>query len=238
MNNKRINTFLFFLSIFLLHHLIVLGNANKTSRTISKKEWSKLTNKKEFDYKNKIEINEIKRSNTSSNFISRWISKALMFLASPTGKNILWQIIVVAACVALYKILSNEKTWLLLKKNNQLKPKVIEDEFDDNLHQLMHQNWNELLNKASNENNEQLIIRYSYLFTLQLLWKNGLIQFKIEKTNADYYHELKHVDIKQHFKIISNQYEIVWYGAYPIEQNKSEKFQQSFHELTKMLGKS
>lgn len=238
MNIKRINTILFFLSIFLIHHLIVLGKANKPSRTILKKEWSKLTNKKEFGYKNKIEINEIKRSNASSNFISRWISKALMFLASPTGKNILWQIIVVAACVALYKILYNEKTWLLIIKNNQLKPKVIEDEFDDNLNQLVHQNWNELLVKASNENNEQLIIRYGYLTALQMLWKNGLIQFKIEKTNADYYQELKQEEIKKHFRNISNQYEIVWYGAYPINQQKTEQFHQSFHELSKILEKS
>lgn len=238
MNSKRLNIFLFFFSFLLLQHLLVFGKNNKSIRTISKKEWSKLTNKKEYAYKNQIEIQEIKRINPSRNFIGRWISNVLMFLASPTGKKLVWQLIIIASCIALYKILSNEKTWLLLKNNKHLKPKIIDEEIDESLNQLMNQNWNELLTKASSENNQQLIIRYGYLSVLQMLWKNGLIQFKIEKTNADYYHELKQEEIKKHFRNISNQYEIVWYGAYPINQQKTEQFHQSFHELSKILGKS
>jgi len=92
-----------------------------------------------------------------------------------------------------------------------------------------------LLAKAIADNNFRLAIRYEYLKILKHLSMLKLIDWQLQKTNDDYYAELKQVELKPMFKQSTLLYDYVWYGNFKINQNHYAKIRIILDEfLTKM----
>ncbi len=92
--------------------------------------------------------------------------------------------------------------------------KVLDDES-----LLQTQDLDSWLNKAIAEGNYRLAIRFEYLKILQQLSFYKLIDWQVQKTNLDYYNELKNKQLKPIFKESTQLYDCVWYGNFNVDKS-------------------
>jgi len=92
-----------------------------------------------------------------------------------------------------------------------------------------------LIQKALADKNYRLAVRYSYLYSLQLLSKKELIDWQLQKTNHDYLSEIKKPDLQNSFSKITRIYDYIWYGDFTIDEPKYKKAETVFLQLEKML---
>lgn len=71
-----------------------------------------------------------------------------------------------------------------------------------------------MLDNALRQQDYKVAIRALYLLTLKHLADSSIILLKEDKTNFDYYYEIKKHDSKQLFKSITSIYDYVWYGEF------------------------
>ena len=62
-----------------------------------------------------------------------------------------------------------------------------------------------------------------------------IIVWGLQKTNADYYREIEKIDLKKPFANITRLYEYIWYGDFPIDENKYLKAEANFLSLKNIL---
>jgi hypothetical protein len=203
------------------------------AQKISNEQWRQLTSSKEYSYRKEIENTEVTFDNRTGNFLSKLFDVVIRFFESPTGKIVVIVAILSIIGYAVVRIILNEQRRLKNKK-----PKQEEEETDTEQilpEDLLQNNWESLLQEASSKGNTRLVVRYSYMYLLQLLQRNQFINYRAAKTNYDYYFEIKQPELKQDFRQLSRQYEWVWYGNYPLSQEKYEQFLNTFQQSLKTL---
>lgn len=127
--------------------------------------------------------------------------------------------------------------WLVYKLNpgaillkSKEKPSVF---FSEEEEIIKTQNIKELIEKALLNKDYRLAVRYYYLFILKKLTDNEIIDYEADKTNSDYFHEIKERLLQNNFQKISVLYDYIWYGSfdvtetdYAIAKNQFEKVEQ------------
>ncbi|KAB1153636.1 DUF4129 domain-containing protein [Tenacibaculum aiptasiae] len=92
-----------------------------------------------------------------------------------------------------------------------------------------------LIQKAINQGNYQLAVRYYYLLLLKNLSEKELISWQQEKTNEDYIKELSlNKSLYSEFKKLTYLYDYVWYGDFLIDK---EKFLQAETNFKSVIAK-
>lgn len=91
------------------------------------------------------------------------------------------------------------------------------------------------IQKAIKDKNYRLAIRFYYLFLLQLMTERKLIQWEIQKTNFDYLHELEKTALQQPFGHITNLYDHIWYGDFPINEQHYLKAEKAFIDFKAVI---
>ena len=81
----------------------------------------------------------------------------------------------------------------------------------------------------------RIAVRLYYLKTLKLLADKNLIDWKINKTNNNYIKELKEIRLKKPFEELTNLFEWVWYGEFPVEESFFEKTKNTFNSFQTAL---
>lgn len=94
--------------------------------------------------------------------------------------------------------------------------------------------FDKLIKNALNKNNYRLATRYMYLKTLKILAKKEIIEWHFEKTNSDYYNEIKDSKLKLLFKRVSYIYDYIWYGEFSIDEVTFNKNKSDFNQLIKL----
>lgn len=94
-----------------------------------------------------------------------------------------------------------------------------------------------LLNKAIEAGNYRLAIRFEYLKILKQLSHFNLIDWQVQKTNLDYYNEIKSTQLKPVFKESSLLYDYVWYGNFDIDKNHYSKLKIILDNLLNNINK-
>ena len=92
-----------------------------------------------------------------------------------------------------------------------------------------------LIQKALVDKNYRLAIRYSYLYSLQLMSEKELIDWQIQKTNHDYLAEIEKPDLQTSFSKITRIYDYTWYGDFAIDEEKYIKAEPVFLQLQNVL---
>lgn len=224
---QLINRSRLFLGGMILYLLPLAGFAQSVQRKISNDKWQKLINDPAFGYKTE---HELKNTSSGQGKLFFQIFNAIAnFFTSVYGRI---TIIVVAVSVILfvvYKILSSGQfTFKKTKKN--------ETEILQEGEELAVTNWELLSQQAIKDGDLRLALRYNYMWLLQLLEKRSLIQYRIDKTNYDYYKELSATRHQQPFKELSRQYEYAWYGHIPVSAAALESYMNQFNNLKKQLS--
>lgn len=187
----------------------------------------------EFDY-NKLE-------GEAENLLARllkgffgWIGNLFGIEISPETLAVL-EIIVYALLIALVVyilvrvLVGNDATSFFRNKNKLVAPLNIQEEHIDTI------DLDRYIEDALATKNYRLAIRYMYLRSLKQLSLQHRIQWHFDKTNSDYYREIKDEQLKNSFQKISHTYDYVWYGEFDIDENRFHSVAKDFDQLAKRL---
>lgn len=119
-----------------------------------------------------------------------------------------------------------------LINGNSIKTSLVYSESLENIHLI---NFDAEIEKAVSQHNYRLAVRLMYLKCLKQLSDLNLIKWEINKTNAAYIYELTDPVQKQTFGILTRQFEYVWYGDFPIDQQAYGGINQLFQNFKKQL---
>jgi hypothetical protein len=111
------------------------------------------------------------------------------------------------------------------------KSKVVDVPYDESLENIHEISFNEEIEKAIANRNYRLAVRLLYLRSLKLLNDRELIDWQPEKTNQAYIDELIDLERKQQFKVLTLQFEYIWYGDFSIDKENFNGIKGSFERF-------
>jgi len=150
------------------------------------------------------------------------------------GGTVLEYVLIAAAVGLLIYVISKSlgidpvKLW----RGEARKVDVPYSESLENIHEI---NFDDEIEKAITQNNYRLAVRLLYLKCLKQLSDMQLIQWQIDKTNTAYIHELTDPGQQQTFKLITRQFEYVWYGNFGIDKQAFSNIDALFQDFKKQL---
>ena len=138
-------------------------------------------------------------------------------ISSPAGRvtmNILyWALGIGAILFFVFKITRMNRLAMFAKDSVSNLP------YDINSEDINAIPFDEAISEALKNGNYRLAIRLLYLQNLKILADRNLILWQPNKTNTDYWRELKNESLKQSFKNATNIFEYAWYGSHTVSSN-------------------
>lgn len=116
------------------------------------------------------------------------------------------------------------------KKVAKLQDRASVDQLEGNLPQ---EDLQELLEHATAAADYNLAVRLLFLSYLRQLIAKGYIEWRADKTNAEYLSELRGTDAFETFSRLAMLYERVWYGKVPISFFTFRSIQEQFTAASK-----
>ncbi|MBI3519403.1 MAG: hypothetical protein HY062_08620 [Bacteroidetes bacterium] len=92
-----------------------------------------------------------------------------------------------------------------------------------------------IFNEALLAGDYRLALRINFLIIIKILTLSGKISWTKEKTNWEYYHEIKDHVIALKFKEIVEPFETIWYGEHAINENQFNRLLPSYESFKKQL---
>jgi hypothetical protein len=126
-------------------------------------------------------------------------------------------------------IVNKETTWIFGKSSTS----IITDE---NIETLIHEaNFDQLIQEKLSAKDYRNAIRFYYLYLLKKMSDSKIIDWEINKTNADYAYEIKEERQKLKFEKLSYLYEYIWYGEFEVSEEKYLQTINQFKEAIKTI---
>jgi hypothetical protein len=146
-------------------------------------------------------------------------------------RTLLW-IIIIGCFIAVL-------IWFLIASDVRLfrkKPKALEEEIDTALSEdIFAINYEQELQKAIAKNDFRLGVRLLYLHILRIFADNGILQYKMERTNSDYLAQLYNTTYYKNFFRLTRNFEYVWYGKFDISAEAFQMIQQDYKNLKEQV---
>ena len=134
------------------------------------------------------------------------------FFLQPWFKTLLW-VIMIAAFVGII-------IWFLMASDVRLfrrKPKAVQQYEEEELPEdIFSIDYDKEIARYTAESNTRMVIRLMYLHSLRLLAENGIIRYKMERTNSDYLMELYGSSYYKEFFRLTRNFEYTWYGKFAV----------------------
>lgn len=183
----------------------------------------------DFNY----DFTEVKQESMWNRF-TQWLRNWLNFMIKSLG--IVWYLryIILAALSILLIVLIYRSKFNGLFHSNQ---EITSMEFSGNINPTKV-NWDQKIKEAFLQKEYRLAVRYHFLSLLKSLSRHKLIAWKSEKTNYDYIREIKQEKIKTDFIELSELYEAVWYGDFPISKQDYHQIDDEFSHLNLILSET
>ncbi|MFK7920850.1 MAG: DUF4129 domain-containing protein [Bacteroidia bacterium] len=106
------------------------------------------------------------------------------------------------------------------------------EEMPTDIHAL---DFDKLVQTAVNKGEYRRAVRLLYLESLKTLSKRAWIDWQINKTNHDYQLELSNTSVALPFEDLTLHYEYVWYGDFPVDEDRYQRIEQVFRNFQKRL---
>lgn len=139
-------------------------------------------------------------------------------------------IIVFVIYMIVKLILNKEGKWIFGKSTTKKLLKY--DEIEQNLKNV---NFEKLIKDTLKSGEKRLAIRYYYLWLLKKMSEKEIIDWNPEKTNSDYFYEIKNEKLKNDFGYVSYLYNYIWYGEFNLDDTTFEKAQNTFEKMLKSI---
>ena len=140
-------------------------------------------------------------------------------------KIIAFLVIIFVIYLIVKVIINKEGGWIFGKSAKKIKVSEITEE---DIHSM---DFSSAITKAKNEKNLRLANRYYYLWLLKSFSDKEIIEWDIEKTNADYLNEISNLELKNEFQFLSYVYEYSWYGEFDLTKTDFERTETTFQKL-------
>ena len=88
-----------------------------------------------------------------------------------------------------------------------------------------------ILAEALLDQDYRLALRINFLIIIKMLAVNGNIIWKKEKTNWEYFNEVKDKNIALKFKEIITPFETIWYGEHELNENQYMRLQPMYESF-------
>jgi hypothetical protein len=168
-----------------------------------------------------------------------WLDKILYRIArflinilfNPTGsaESIFFYIICGLLVLALiFVILRMTAVGIFSRGNKQDKDSL---EFSELIEDINSIDFDKMIEEAVNKGMYRRAVRLYYLKSLKHLSDRSQIVWEINKTNRDYFYELRSHSLRPGFEDITYVYEYVWYGNMEIDAEKFSKVKVTFHSF-------
>ena len=136
-------------------------------------------------------------------------------------------ILILAIIYLAFIILSEGSSGLFSSRKN-----IKIDDFNEiTAENIEHIDVLSLINKAENNDDYRLAIRYYYLLVLKTLSIKKFINFEDDKTNAEYLNEIGTKDFSENFAYTSYLYNYIWYGEFSVNTEQYTKAKDNFIKL-------
>jgi len=118
-------------------------------------------------------------------------------------------------------------------QRNRYREKIHIEEISEDIHKL---DMDALIMEEIKKKNYKNAIRLLYLKLLKLLSDNGIILWSVNKTNADYRHEISPTPYHIPFSRLSALYEFIWYGNFRIGEDGFNKAKTEFYTMYEKIN--
>ncbi len=195
------------------------------------------SNEKIKSYKNDSDFNyKTTTEPQSESLVSRimeWIFKLLDKLFSNEGAAPFIRYGIIAALIIFIVLrLMNVRPQSLFYKNRQQKSNLLVREEME----IAESDLDAMIAQEISNNNFRLATRYLYLKLLKILNNKEFIEMQIQKTNYDYYNEMRKNPLSKDFGNLSNVFEFVWYGDFAVEKEIFTKIHGDFNSIFTKLN--
>ncbi|NIJ44200.1 flagellar biogenesis protein FliO [Wenyingzhuangia heitensis] len=171
--------------------------------------------------------------------LKMWLAQFLYSIYNLLGINskefyyvklVFYTLIIIAAIYIIARmIFYKEGNWIFKKsKNNSLT-------YQTEIEEIELSDFNLLVKESVDNNNYRLAVKYYYLWVLQKLSEQEIIELSNLKTNSDYQLETENTPYFQNFKSVSYYYNYIWYGEFMIDKEAFEKIESSYQQLLNQL---
>lgn len=134
-------------------------------------------------------------------------------------------IFIIYQIITNWIIRSNKKIHDQLPSKYELHPDQHIDEVD----------LKKMLETALKKEEYREAVRLYFLIVIKELNRFGLIHWQREKTNRDYFYEIKNSSLKKHFSEVARIFEKSWYGEALVNGNSYSDYALIFDELLKEI---
>lgn len=147
------------------------------------------------------------------------------FLSSSAYENF-WQYVLLASIAggAIWLLIKAEVLGFVFSKKSQ-RVALDYETVTENIHEIA---FDQQIEAAIEQRNYRLAVRLLYLQTLKHLSNRNLIDWKPDKTNRSYVYDLAQSPLKPEFETLTTQFEYIWYGDFPITEERFKPLQESF----------
>ena len=130
--------------------------------------------------------------------------------------------------------------WVFYKLNpgasifkSRQKPEVF---FTEEEEIIKSKNIHNLIDRAIQNKDYRLAVRYYYLLILKKLTESEVIDYEFDKTNTDYIAEITSEKLNLQFSKVTNLYDYIWYGSFAVTEEDYDKAQRTFTSLEQSIA--
>lgn len=155
----------------------------------------------------------------------------------PVGllKFLMYGLLAILILVVVYQIIKNAGGFSFGKSKTKIKVDFSDEHELEDAENIENNDFETLIQKAKENKDYRRAVRYYYLWVLQRLTENKLIDWHKDKTNYDYFLELNKKTIQDDFSNSNYIYDYIWYGNFelnPSEFDRAESiFKGTLHKL-------
>lgn len=219
---KKMKYKLIYVVVFLL--TTVFANAQDSLKEFE--NFKEKYNTKEFDYIVEKPKKEVEPQNLD------WLDSFFKFLQNIEWTYVLYTILGLSLLLVLYKLYRNGMIFQFKTEN---KTGEYDEHFDYIENNLLTINLVDLINKAKNDKDYRLAIRYYHYQNAQNLAQKEYFVWDPKKTNQQLINQIKKEDIRNLFENNTQIFNQVWFGNFELNEENFTTFEANYNYLNQIV---
>lgn len=213
---------LIYVVVFLL--TTVFANAQDSLKEFE--NFKEKYNTKEFDYIVEKPKKEVEPQNLD------WLDSFFKFLQNIEWTYVLYTFLGLSLLLVLYKLYRNGMIFQFKTEN---KTGEYDEHFDYIENNLLTINLVDLINKAKNDKDYRLAIRYYHYQNAQNLAQKEYFVWDPKKTNQQLINQIKKEDIRNLFENNTQIFNQVWFGNFELNEENFTTFEANYNYLNQIV---
>jgi len=201
---------------------LTVDEGNVQLRELNKSKLSKFRQDDDFSYSHKIPATKDKEKDNTQLPLRKMPSIDL----EPMWDIFVVCIVVLCIFLILWGMFGRQISQIFVKSASSLSSDEGMMEQDIKL-----ADFDTLISNAVKENEYRKAVRMLYLEALKVLTLNQWILWKPNKTNQDYLNELQLSPFKKAFADLTLQFEYIWYGDFPVNEEVFQQTRNTFQDF-------